>query len=70
MFSLIKIAASILKAGKLRKWAPHLVSELSFYSLGQNYQPVSNLLYIMDEICLSAPLENSRNGILSHWEGV
>lgn len=72
MFSLIKIASSILKAGKLRKWAPHLVSELSFYSLRQNYQHLSNLLYIRDEINKSwvAPLENSRNGILSRWEGV
>lgn len=53
MFSLIKTASSVPKAGKLRKWAPHLVNELSFYSLGQNYQPTSNLLYITDEICPS-----------------
>jgi len=52
-FSLMKTAFSVLKSCKLRKWAPHLVSELSFYSLGQNYQPVSNLLCTMDKVCLN-----------------
>lgn len=53
ILSLIKRVSSMLKAGKLRQWAPHLASELSFYSLGQNCQPRSNLLYIMDKVCFS-----------------